>query len=228
MKKTVALLLTVVLFCSLLSISAAALSAPDTEGIYFTGAVDSHCTVTPCAADGSVITPSDAYDCNQDGTADSFYAAAQRFTVKYTASLTAGDQYAILMYTGSSVSISSILYINQITVSATDAANGYLTFDVYPTSVRSATIKITSDAESFSNPLTVAAMSLYTPYILGDTDGDKSISALDAVCILQYIVGSKTLTASQRLAADVDKDQSISAQDAVRILQHIVSAKPLG
>ena len=81
MKKTVSLFLTAALLCSLLCIPASALSAPDAEGVYFTGVIDSRCTVTPCAADGSAITPSTAYDCNADGTADSFYAAAQRFTV---------------------------------------------------------------------------------------------------------------------------------------------------
>jgi len=50
----------------------------------------------------------------------------------------------------------------------------------------------------------------------------SAVSALDASYVLQAVVGARTLSATQRLAADVTGNGTVSALDASRILQHTV------
>jgi hypothetical protein len=53
---------------------------------------------------------------------------------------------------------------------------------------------------------------------LGDVDGDNILSPLDAVIILQYVVGSQTLTPAQFARADVDGNAVVNSLDASFIL----------
>lgn len=223
MKKAVSILMAFMLLCSLLIIPSAALSAPAVSGVWLTDTASAF-TVTPCGADKTPIAVDTSLDCNNDGNADSFYASAVRFAVKYTPTLGlhVGDNYVILMYKGSTISVDSILYINQITVSDADVSLGYLTFDVYPSSVLDAAIVVTSDALGFSGAVTAAKVHQYLSFKLGDTDEDGKITTLDAVKILQYYVGNITFTNNQKSAADTDRDGKVTTLDAVRILQYYV------
>jgi len=225
MKKAVPFLLAVVLLFSLLSVPSLALDAPAADGVWLTGSAAGF-SVTPCAADGSAITADTSHDCDGDGTADTFYAGAARFTVTYApaSGLVIGDNYTIIMYTGDSISVDTILYLDQITVSEADVGLGSLTFDVFPASMEDAVIKVTSDTAGFSGPVTVTTVHTYLSYKLGDVDEDGKITTLDAVKILQYYVGSITLTTNQKNAADTDGDGKITTIDAVRILQYYVGS----
>jgi len=222
MKKAVSFLMAVMLLCSLLIIPSVALSAPTVSGVWLT--TNPGFTVTPCGADKTPIAVDTSFDCNNDGNADNFYAGAVRFAVKYTPSLGlhVGDNYVILLYEGSTISVGSIHYINQITVSDADVSLGYLTFDVYPSSLLNATIVVTSDALGSSDPVTLAEVHQYLSFKLGDTDEDGKITTLDAVKILQYYVGNITFTDNQKSAADTDRDGKVTTLDAVRILQYYV------
>lgn len=54
---------------------------------------------------------------------------------------------------------------------------------------------------------------------LGDTNENGSITAIDASLILQYIIGSITLTPSQQCKADTNQNSSITSIDASYVLQ---------
>ncbi|MBR6548841.1 MAG: metallophosphoesterase [Clostridia bacterium] len=56
----------------------------------------------------------------------------------------------------------------------------------------------------------------------GDVDGDRSVSATDALEVLKAIVGNATLTDEQTILADVDGDEKISSVDALYILKKVV------
>ncbi|MBR3844094.1 MAG: hypothetical protein IKM39_01145, partial [Clostridia bacterium] len=55
--------------------------------------------------------------------------------------------------------------------------------------------------------------------LMGDLNGDGSISALDALQILQYAVGKREFTTQESNLADVNKDQAINASDALMVLK---------
>lgn len=56
---------------------------------------------------------------------------------------------------------------------------------------------------------------------LGDVDGDGSITAKDALMLLQAVNGLYNLTNEQFARADIDRDDHISAQEALIILQYV-------
>lgn len=56
----------------------------------------------------------------------------------------------------------------------------------------------------------------------GDVNGSGEATAFDASLVLQYVVGSISLSKSQRKAADVTGDDNVSALDAAWILQYTV------
>ena len=53
--------------------------------------------------------------------------------------------------------------------------------------------------------------------MLGDVDGDKEVSVMDATKIQQYKAQKIDLDSNQIKAADTDKDLEISVMDATRI-----------
>ncbi len=56
----------------------------------------------------------------------------------------------------------------------------------------------------------------------GDVNNDYKINSFDALLILQYAVGSATLTDAEKTSADVNKDSKINSADALMILQYAV------
>ena len=55
--------------------------------------------------------------------------------------------------------------------------------------------------------------------VLADVNNDKSVNAIDAKWILQYVSGSRSFTAEQMTVADVNGDGQVNAVDAKWILQ---------
>ena len=53
----------------------------------------------------------------------------------------------------------------------------------------------------------------------GDINGDKKVNSADALLVLQYSVGSASLTNAQKTAADINKDSRINSADALVILR---------
>lgn len=60
--------------------------------------------------------------------------------------------------------------------------------------------------------------------LLGDVDGDKDISVMDATSIQMYVAKIKILPQHKNITADTDKDGEVSVMDATRI-QMLVAKK---
>jgi hypothetical protein len=68
--------------------------------------------------------------------------------------------------------------------------------------------------------ITTTFQGVYVKVMLpGDVDGDSIVTAVDAMRILQHVLGIITLTGDELIAADVDGDGTITATDAVRASQ---------
>ncbi len=63
----------------------------------------------------------------------------------------------------------------------------------------------------------------YVDYELGDADQSGKVSIVDARLVLQYIVGTATLTDAQKELADMDLNGKITVADAKLILQKVAS-----
>ena len=59
----------------------------------------------------------------------------------------------------------------------------------------------------------------------GDVDGDKAVTATDALWALQAYVGSRALDEAQTKAADVNIDKTVDTSDALAILQYAVQLR---
>ena len=59
----------------------------------------------------------------------------------------------------------------------------------------------------------------------GDVDGDKAVTATDALWALQAYVGSRELDEAQTKAADVNLDEAVDTSDALAILQFAVKLR---
>ena len=64
-------------------------------------------------------------------------------------------------------------------------------------------------------------------FMLGDADGDYSITALDMMAIKRHILKKQLLTGDRLLAADADQDGSITALDMMAIKRHILKKQLL-
>ncbi len=68
---------------------------------------------------------------------------------------------------------------------------------------------------------TVTLYAMWQPYLKGDVNLDKSVTAFDALQVLQQANGQTVLTTqTQSAAADVSADNEITAYDALLILQY--------
>ena len=82
-----------------------------------------------------------------------------------------------------------------------------------------------SNGESVAFPISssvVYTLQAESSYLLGDPTGDRNVSALDAVRVLQHVTGSISLTSKAYTAADVSGDGTLNAYDASLILQYVV------
>ena len=60
----------------------------------------------------------------------------------------------------------------------------------------------------------------------GDVNGDKNITAVDALWVLKYVAGSQDLAKTQTLRADMNQDDKVTAVDARWILQTAAGLTP--
>jgi len=123
---------------------------------------------------------------------------------------------------GSTIDKDSILYIDQI-----PAADGAVSFKVYPSVMATSTIVITGvDGEGASNGQVKVAL-IEGKYILGDVDKDKYVTAADAALVLRVVAKIDALDANQSSAADVDGDGSVTAADAAKLLRVVAQIETL-
>lgn len=132
-----------------------------------------------------------------------------------------GEQYAVFLLKGSEVPTQgSIKYIDQ-----TEGSN--VKFTVYPydlSETGSYGLYVSSTSAGYKQVATFGVTDNWeeAPYTLGDVDGDGSISAIDALMVLQAAVGSISLTSTEYQAANVIADGKLDAIDALAILQKSV------
>ncbi|MFQ5667109.1 MAG: dockerin type I repeat-containing protein [Candidatus Binatia bacterium] len=86
-----------------------------------------------------------------------------------------------------------------------------------------AVVQSSSTGQFAFSDLTSASWQLLPAKVGG---AHNSITALDAVFVLQAVVGLRILSPAQRLACDVSGNGGLSALDAVRILQYVVGLIP--
>ncbi len=156
-----------------------------------------------------------------NGTKDGgFYAGADTFELNCTG-LT-GEYSLVLLLAGDSAvpTEGNIQYIDQTSVEA-----GKVTFTLKPKALTEGTYNVY--ISTTDKPLEKVASFEYgtkPPYTLGDVDGLNGIDSTDALMVLQHIVGIRTLTGTQLLAADVDGVDGVTSTDALMILQYIVGS----
>lgn len=156
-----------------------------------------------------------------NGTKDGgFYAGADTFELNCTG-LT-GEYSLVLLLAGDSAvpTEGNIQYIDQMSVEG-----GKVTFTLKPKALTEGTYNVY--ISTTDKPLEKVASFEYgtkPPYTLGDVDGLNGIDSTDALMVLQHIVGIRTLTGTQLLAADVDGVDGVTSTDALMILQYIVGS----
>ena len=94
-------------------------------------------------------------------------------------------------------------------------------FEIYPSDLKAGAYSICIVGEG-GTLKKVAGFGYYQAYRLGDINSDGTVDSADALLALQYFVGIKTPTETQRLAANVNKDNTIDSADALLILKYFV------
>lgn len=218
MKRLLRSLLLGAILSALLCVGAlAADSEPVKGGIYnITGSV----TLTPKDASGGAITAG-----SSDGVADSgYYANAVKFEVK-AEKLAENQQYLLLVLKGegdkapSVPTADNIAYIDQMA-----AQNGSVSFTAYPSALTKGEyyVYLVGADKPFNIVAPAATFQYDQRYTLGDVNEDGKVNSVDAMRVLQFVVGKTTLSDVQLLAADVNGDKKVNTVDAMRILQFAV------
>jgi len=127
-------------------------------------------------------------------------------------------------FTGAtSVSFGSEITVNNFTVnSATQImANIFISSGATP-GARDVSVTTPGGTATKTSGFTVTQP---TPQLMeGDVTLDKFVKASDAMFILQYLVGTRTLSEDQLKCADTTDDGEVSAVDAMHILQWLVDS----
>ena len=156
-----------------------------------------------------------------NGTKDGgFYAGADTFELTCTG-LT-GEYSLVLLLAGDSAvpTEGNIQYIDQ-----TSVEGGKVTFTLKPKALTEGTYNVyISTTDKALKKVASFQYGEKPPYTLGDVDGLNGIDSTDALMVLQHIVGIRTLTGTQLLAADVDGVDGVTSTDALMILQYIVGS----
>lgn len=156
-----------------------------------------------------------------NGTKDGgFYVGADTFELNCTG-LT-GEYSLVLLLAGDSAvpTEGNIQYIDQ-----TSIKGGTVTFTLKPKALTEGTYNVyISTTDKALDKVASFQYGTKPPYTLGDVDGLNGIDSTDALMVLQHIVGIRTLTGTQLLAADVDGVDGVTSTDALMILQYIVGS----
>ncbi len=196
-------LLAVLMLGALMVPALAAEPTGDTPGIYDVTASKS--TVTPKDKDGKVVEAKDG-----------FYANAVQLAV--TVDADPATYYLILaLNDGSSTPTKdNIAYIDQ---------KGEATFNVYPGDLSSGkTYNVYLSSDKAAQTL-VASFKYYegkAAGMRGDVNNDGSISATDALWVLEFVANPASHPISTAIG-DVNKDGSITATDALWILEFVAN-----
>ena len=215
MKRGIALLLTLVLALTVLAVPA---MAAETTLVVYDLEVKSGYTVSIKTESGAVATAYTGIVGNSyTGTV---YENAAKLTLTFSGQ--AGKQYMVFLLKGKEVPTKdSIQYINQA------AGDGTVNFEIYPKDLTVAgeyRLYVSGTDLDYTQVATFSVTKSWekAPYILGDVDEDREVTAADAALILQFVVKLTDLTPSQIAAAGVSGREEVSAADAALIHQYVV------
>lgn len=197
--------------CAILCVGT--LAAESTSGIYDaapTAKFTSTVTITP---EGGTATQVQVNDITK-----MVYVGAEKLSLKYTGAV-ADNQYLVLALNNDSPTptADNIVYIDQ---------NGTAEFTIYPSKLQNGTYHIYMSGTNMAYE-EVASFHYFQAYKIGDANLDQAVNVQDAVLILQYCVGSKSLESTAKVAADANTDQAVNVQDAVAVLQYCVGSREL-
>lgn len=211
MKKLLRTLLLAAALTALLCVSAL---AADSEVKIITG----NDILTPKTAAGKTIT-------EKDGK----YENAAKFDVNATG--TQGSQYLLLVLRDQNVPTEqNIVYINQ----AAAGANGAISFTgsdaAYPMTMTGGTyyVYLVGADKPFKANAPAASFTYDAGYELGNVltgEGEENININDAMEVIYHIVGRRTLSETQQMAANVvrgENEEGININDAMQIIYYIV------
>lgn len=190
-------------------------------------AADSAVSIT--GQTGATLTPKTAADAPITANADGKYENAVKFDVNATG--TQGSQYLLLVLRDQKVPTEqNIVYINQ----AAAGANGAISFTgsdaAYPMTMTSGTyyVYLVGDGKSFDATKADASFTYDAGYELGNVltgEGEENININDAMEVIYHIVGRRTLSETQQMAANVvrgENEEGININDAMQIIYYIV------
>lgn len=198
--------------CAILCVGT--LAAESTSGIYDaapTAEFASTVTLTPEGGTARQVQVN-------DNITKTVYVGAEKLSLKYTGAV-ADNQYLVLALNNDSPTptADNIVYIDQ---------NGTAEFTIYPSKLQNGTYHIYMSGTNMAYE-EVASFHYFQAYKIGDANLDQAVNVQDAVLILQYCVGSKSLESTAKVAADANTDQAVNVQDAVAVLQYCVGSREL-
>ena len=211
MKRLMRSLLLAAALTVVLCVSALAADSPK-GGIY--DIQGSGAALTPKSESGAVIEPGSGGEITSG-----YYADAVKFDVTAN-SLVNDQQYLLLVIKGEGVpTAENIAYIDQAA-----AQNGSVSFTAYPSALTKGEyyVYLVGADKPFNIVAPAATFQYDQRYTLGDVNEDGKVNSVDAMRVLQFVVGKTTLSDVQLLAADVNGDKKVNTVDAMRILQFAV------
>lgn len=197
--------------CAILCVGT--LAAGSTSGIYDAAPTAKFASTVTLTPEGGTATQVQVNDITK-----TVYVGAEKLSLKYTGAV-ADNQYLVLALNNDSPTPTSdnIVYIDQ---------NGTAEFTIYPSKLQNGTYHIYMSGTNMAYE-EVASFHYFQAYKLGDANLDQAVNVQDAVLILQYCVGSKSLESTAKVAADANTDQAVNVQDAVAVLQYCVGSREL-
>lgn len=197
--------------CAILCVGT--LAAESTSGIYDAAPTAKFASTVTLTPEGGTATQVQVNDVTR-----TVYVGAEKLSLKYTGAV-ADNQYLVLALNNDSPTPTSdnIVYIDQ---------NGTAEFTIYPSKLQNGTYHIYMSGTNMAYE-EVASFHYFQAYKIGDANLDQAVNVQDAVLILQYCVGSKSLESTAKVAADANTDQAVNVQDAVAVLQYCVGSREL-
>lgn len=197
--------------CAILCVGT--LAAESTSGIYDAAPTAKFASTVTLTPEGGTATRVQVND-----EPKMVYVGAEKLSLKYTGAV-ADNQYLVLALNNDSPTptADNIVYIDQ---------NGTAEFTIYPSKLQNGTYHIYMSGTNMAYE-EVASFHYFQAYKIGDANLDQAVNVQDAVLILQYCVGSKSLESTAKVAADANTDQAVNVQDAVAVLQYCVGSREL-
>lgn len=199
--------------CAILCVGT--LAAESTSGIYDAAPTVKFASTVTLTPEGGTATQ---VQVNDNDITKTVYVGAEKLSLKYTGAV-ADNQYLVLALNNDSPTptADNIVYIDQ---------NGTAEFTIYPSKLQNGTYHIYMSGTNMAYE-EVASFHYFQAYKIGDANLDQAVNVQDAVLILQYCVGSKSLESTAKVAADANTDQAVNVQDAVAVLQYCVGSREL-